>query len=244
LEDKKVNITKLALTVSPISNLTEVEPLTVTPTIIMPADIVLKTNYIVSRVALEVGWMFTCDMDEDFNITITDVFIPKQEVHGATTEIDPEGLGQVCRDLIAKGKGSDIGKIRGWSHSHVNMAPSPSGQDHNQFEQLHTAEGVEDFFVMMIHNKAGQVFSQVADKECQVKYTNVPIRVVMSSKSPEIIKEEIEEIEKHLNERVSYLSSFTNKPTLKVSNPAKPSNQSNNKSYGKSTTFNQKATKK
>ena len=120
----------------------------------------------------EVGWLGT--VDKQGNVyTITDVYLFDQEVHGATTEISPEGLADFATKLLEQPDGMEIwNSMKMWGHSHVNMGITPSGQDNKQMEEL--SQIGHDFFLRLICNKKGDMGIDLYDYEAGVEYHNVP----------------------------------------------------------------------
>ena len=102
----------------------------------------------------EVGWLGHVRKVEDLYI-IDSIYVPKQEVHSATTEIAPEGLIACMEDT-----GWD--SIGLWGHSHVNMSPGASGQDDSQFIKLLDET---PFFIRHIANKKGEYSLALYDGE-------------------------------------------------------------------------------
>jgi hypothetical protein len=104
----------------------------------------------------EVGWLGTASELSSGDFLIEDVFLFKQEVASATTEISPEGLSQFATDMLATPDGvAQLNKLRFWGHSHVNMGTSPSGQDEDQMRQF--ANSGHDWFIRGILNKAARM---------------------------------------------------------------------------------------
>ena len=110
-----------------------------------------KMQAYVDQCTTEVGWLGDVTLDpETFTFTITDVFLVKQEVNGATCELKEEALNELYRKRIEKNIPTDT--IMFWGHSHVNMSPSPSGQDETQLAELGANS---PYFIRMILNKKG-----------------------------------------------------------------------------------------
>lgn len=98
----------------------------------------------------EIGWLGFVKHFDGIGYLITDVVLLKQEVNGTTTEIDPEGLLDFWEQTPID-KQQDI-KI--WGHSHVNMSPSPSGQDDSQMDYFKDGN---PWFIRLITNKKGDM---------------------------------------------------------------------------------------
>ena len=127
------------------------------PTVLVAPQALEDMGIIIEEVDTEVGWLGSVDVTEGNDFIITEVFLPKQNVNGGTTEIDPEGYAELAQELMAtRENGLDVvNGIRFWGHSHVNMGTGPSGQDDSQLVKL--AEMCEDYFIAARGNKQGEL---------------------------------------------------------------------------------------
>ena len=121
-------------------------------------------RYLVDSVSTEVGWLGlvetgTNDKGVITSLTITNIYIPKQKVHGAETDIAAETLCDLAVELEESGKESE--KLIYWGHSHVNMSVSPSGQDEAQVEEF--LDNGCKLFIRGIYNKQGHSKVDVYD---------------------------------------------------------------------------------
>lgn len=108
---------------------------------------------------MEIGWFgYVKKLDNGGGYLITDVYLLKQEVHSTTTEINPEAELEHFSTMTEE----QINTNRLWGHSHVNMAPSPSGQDDNQAKEH--LKGVDDFYIRLITNKENKYNITIYDK--------------------------------------------------------------------------------
>ncbi len=90
----------------------------------------------------EVGWLTTARMVKNGasrTIHVDDVYLFKQQVHAATTELTAQGLAELGSRLIQEDQAAGIdpeqwraNNLRGYFHSHVNMEVDPSQQDNDQ----------------------------------------------------------------------------------------------------------------
>jgi len=119
-------------------------------------------------------------VERDGNIfTITDIFYPKHELVTSTTcEIDPEGMRNIMMYLMDNHRDADIGNLKMWGHSHVNMGISPSGQDETQAMTLVKDNG--DYLIRLIANKKGEMGITLYDLESRLKYSDLPYVVIES----------------------------------------------------------------
>lgn len=118
-----------------------------------------KIDLIVALCSKEVGWLgLVTRMDKDI-FYVHDVFIPKQEVNAATTEIAPEAISklenQLWKDKLITMENQGNTGLYLWGHSHVNMGVGPSCQDDAQFKEYYAPkEGTPPpFFIRQISNK-------------------------------------------------------------------------------------------
>lgn len=120
----------------------------------------------------EIGWLGTV-LREENDIYITDVYLFKQQVHGTTTEITPEGLSEFGMELLSQPDGMEIwNNMKMWGHSHVNMGVTPSGQDDKQMKEF--AQIGHDFFIRLIANKKGEMKIDVYDYANGFEFHDVP----------------------------------------------------------------------
>lgn len=185
-----------------------------------------KMNEYIEQCKLEIGWL-GCAKRVDNNFLITDVFLFKQEVHSATTEITTEGLSEFAMELMESNEDEGLeiwNNMRVWGHSHVDMATSPSGQDEKQIEVF--MENDNDFFIRLIGNKQGHLRIDVYDFKTGVQYSELDYNVLYEKEKNEkintisnqirLLRERLDAIlepEKDLKDRIS--KEITSKVTEK-----------------------------
>lgn len=137
----------------------------------------------------EIGWLGTALHDEKNNtFVIDDVFLFEQDVHGATTEITPEGLGDFANEILQKPDGMELwNNLKVWGHSHVNMGVTPSGQDDKQMETF--KEGGHNWFIRIIANKKGDMKIDLYNYATGVIYVDLPWIEVLSQEEQNIKKQ-------------------------------------------------------
>ena len=124
------------------------------PKVIFSSDSLIKMKIYVDEVDDEVGWLSTV-IRKGNEFFVHDVYLFEQDVHGATTEITPEGLSDFAEKILLEENGVDIwNNMKLWGHSHVNMGVTPSSQDEEQIEEL---KKNSDFFIRVIANKKGDM---------------------------------------------------------------------------------------
>lgn len=146
-----------------------------------------KMNEYIEQCSLEIGWLGCAERLEN-GIYISDVFLFKQEVHSATTEITTEGLNEFAMELMNTCEdGMEIwNNMRVWGHSHVNMPTSPSGQDDKQIEVF--MENDNDFFIRIIGNKKGELRIDLYDFKVGIQYSELPYDVIYDKEKDEKIR--------------------------------------------------------
>lgn len=160
------------------------------------SDIALQKMFVyTSEVADEVGWLGTVEQLPDNTYMISDTYLFEQQVHGATTEISPEGLMEFGMKLLEQPDGADIwNKMQMWGHSHVNMPISPSGQDDKQMQEF-SGNGYP-FFIRLICNKKGDMKLDFYDYENGFEFHDIPwVREVKENPIQKRIDELLAEID-------------------------------------------------
>lgn len=159
-------------------------PKTPMPRVFYMPEAYYSFKYLVEKCATEVGWLGLVEETTDGDYIITDIYVPKQEVHGAETDILPEDMIVLHEQIEAEGK--DPQKLLYWGHSHVNMGVNPSGQDERQIEEY--LEHVP-FFIRGIYNKSDKAKVDVFDTRTETMHLNVQCRLWTEPLSEERITE-------------------------------------------------------
>ena len=140
----------------------------------------------------EIGWLGFVKKLEGIGFMITDVMLLKQEVHATTTEIDPQALLEFWGQTPPEKQS----EIKVWGHSHVNMSPSPSGQDDSQMDYFKDGN---DWFIRLITNKKGDMNITIYDYANGIEihddtlYTYNPKRAELRTAIEAEIKEKVKE---------------------------------------------------
>lgn len=160
----------------------------------------------------EIGWLgYVEKLPDEAGYVITDVFLVDQEVHSTTTELSPDAIVKYYNELNEEDRQVFLEKCRLWGHSHVNMAPTPSGQDDSQ--GLALSKDVDDFYIRLITNKRGEYNITFYDKKIKAKIMTDEI-VLYNPEGAELRKQIKEEIEQKVKKK-TYESKWT--PTSKYS---------------------------
>ena len=140
----------------------------------------------------EIGWLgYVEKLPDEAGYVITDVFLVDQEVHSTTTELSPDAIVKYYNELNEEDRQVFLEKCRLWGHSHVNMAPTPSGQDDSQ--GLALSKDVDDFYIRLITNKRGEYNITFYDKKIKAKIMTDEI-VLYNPEGAELRKQIKEEI--------------------------------------------------
>ena len=176
------------------------------PIVYYSPKVAASIEYLVQQVSTEVGWLGIVDQFEDTgNFEVTEIFVPKQEVHGAETDIDAAAICELAEQLEAQGFESD--KLIYWGHSHVSMGVSPSSQDEVQIEEF-LENGCKQF-IRGIYNKYGDSKVDVYDVE-----SNCIHQCVRNIVRPEPMADEVK---KQLDELIkTNVQTKKFKPTVKA----------------------------
>jgi proteasome lid subunit RPN8/RPN11 len=140
----------------------------------------------------EIGWLGFVKKFPGTGYLITDVVLLKQEVHATTTEIDPQALLEFWGSTPVEQQVD----IKLWGHSHVNMSPTPSGQDDSQMDYFKDGN---DWFIRLITNKKGDMNITIYDYangieiHDDVLYTYNPKRAELRTAIEAEIKEKVKE---------------------------------------------------
>lgn len=116
----------------------------------------------------EIGWLgYVEKLQDGQGYMVTDVFLVDQEVHATTTELSPTAIIDFYNKLDDKGRAEFLSKCKLWGHSHVNMSPSPSGQDDAQGLEL--SKDVDDFYIRLITNKKENIILHFMTRPSKLK---------------------------------------------------------------------------
>lgn len=147
----------------------------------------------------EIGWLgYVEKLKDGSGYMVTDVFLLDQEVHGATTELSPTAIMDYYNNLDEAGREEFLTKCKLWGHSHVNMSPSPSGQDDTQGLEL--SKDVDDYYIRLITNKKGEFNITFYDKIIKAKIMTDEV-ILYSPEGIELRKQIQEEIKQKVKKK-------------------------------------------
>lgn len=129
----------------------------------IPRELFLKMKSI-CHAALhdEFQWFVPVERKGNVFVMIDDIHVPDQTVTATTVKSTPtQMLGLLER------KDPNV-FLKGWCHSHVDMACSPSQRDYTDIaEQRSEITEYDDFRIMLIVNKRGETYAEVHTLEYQ-----------------------------------------------------------------------------
>jgi NACalpha-BTF3-like transcription factor len=121
------------------------------PLLYFTPDALLTMQCYVEECSDEVGWLGVVRAYENDLYLCSEAHLLYQEVNGATTEINPEGLVKFAEEI-----GLELMEdVKLWGHSHVNMGTGASSQDDKQMEFFNNSG--HDWFFRIICNKKGSI---------------------------------------------------------------------------------------
>ena len=179
-----------------------------------------KVHEIVRQSPKEVGWMGQMVREVDdkglISLTLFNPYCPRQEVSGATTDIDAEGVAEYALAV----KQPEL--IKWWGHSHVKMGVSPSGTDMTTFHE-HIEHDPDVPFVMSIHNQMHETYCNIYIGG-GVYAENVPLHIDWDN--GDTVKEVAEELKLNVREKVY---AIPKSPQTNGYNSGKPSGKGKGK---------------
>jgi hypothetical protein len=168
----------------------KVEFLGGTPKIYATPEAMHKMQAYTELCSDEIGWLGDVEELGGMRYLITDVFLAKQTVSGATCNLTPEGILELIEERLIAGE--EVSNMKMWGHSHVNMGAFASGQDETQFKELQANS--TDFFIRLIMNKRDDFHITFIDIARQIQWTELPITVyVPHSIDKDLIRAEIKD---------------------------------------------------
>jgi hypothetical protein len=205
---RKADMSKVVLMKESRDNKTTV---TGYPSIKITEKALIDLSVLVSLVETEVGWYGMVQWTPENDLLITEILVPTQQCHGATTEISGAGLAELCEEMMAKEAEegitldkSRVHSIRYWGHSHVNMGVTASGQDDKQM--LEYGDAGVDMMIRGIHNKRGDTQFDVyyyRNGKVFMHFKDVPWEVVEES---DRFKEVVTSMQEVVKARVSTIT--------------------------------------
>lgn len=146
---------------------------------------------IVSLAPQETQWFHTIDAIEKTSNSITlslstELYIPKQNTSATQVDTSSSMMIEFYNELKDRYNDQEVinnklNSMNCWCHSHVNMAPNPSGQDVSQFATFVNSNltmNNANWQIMLIFNKRDEYYSRVYDPNTGIVYEGVPILVV------------------------------------------------------------------
>lgn len=121
-----------------------------------------KLQHLINNNTLEVGWWGTVTKNGN-TYTIDDIFVPKQRVSGATTDISADGLNKIVDDLLVSQGHAD--NLLYWGHLHPNFSCCPSATDERTAQEFVDKTDAGSYFIRGIYNKKGESKVDIYQKD-------------------------------------------------------------------------------
>ena len=136
------------------------------PVVYYTPNVKAVINHLVAVNTAEVGWLGLVKQVNDNDYLVYQVYVPKQTVHAAETDIDSDAMANLGIEIAEADMPPE--DLYYWGHSHVNMDVSPSAQDESQIEEF--LEAGCKRFIRGIYNKYGHSKVDVYDVPRNVIY--------------------------------------------------------------------------
>jgi proteasome lid subunit RPN8/RPN11 len=125
------------------------------PTICFTPTAYAKLLYMKKSSDMEVSGFGICKADNP--LYITDFITVKQECTSVTTEMDADGLERYFEEMEEKGLAISQ-YFRIWIHTHPGMAPTPSGTDEKNFDEMFNKCS---WAIMLICGKNEEIYARL-----------------------------------------------------------------------------------
>jgi hypothetical protein len=139
----------------PHSAMSRVSYLRNAPRVVLHPEVYRTMLLYVERAPLEVGWQGTA-VRRGNDFIIDRVYLLKQTVSAATTDLSVQGRDELCMELLGQGAAGveAVNNLRFWGHSHVRMEVEASGRDEATMREFE--EGGLPWAIRGIFNKLGR----------------------------------------------------------------------------------------
>lgn len=167
-----------------------------TPKLYIPSDIYNKIMFWVDKSDYEVSWWGLLDYDKNHNhFIVKEVFLLKQKVGKASTEIDPNAMAR----LMYQVRESPY-KLRWWGHSHVKMGVFWSGTDMDTIKEF----SKDGWLLSSVFNQKREVrTSLMLQSPMSIFIDEIETAIIAPEALPEWEQEFEEKVEVHKYTQVS-----------------------------------------
>lgn len=132
----------------------------------------IKINALVREFSSEVAWYGVGERVDDNSYLITDILVYPQKVTGATVDLNEGEYAKWRYENLEDERFSHI-VLQG--HSHVNFKASPSGTDDEHMQQILDQLDDEQFYIFIIVNKSGDIYTKIYDFANNVMYEDADV---------------------------------------------------------------------
>lgn len=116
--------------------------------------------YVTDHVTTEVAMFGIVTRLAEYQFYVEKVYLPHQQVHSTTAEIEPDDLVAFVEELLTYPNGlEEYERLRLWAHSHANMGLTASGQDDKTLEWL--ASATPEPFIAVRTNRKGEITADI-----------------------------------------------------------------------------------
>jgi hypothetical protein len=116
----------------------------------------------------EIGWLGTVTELGGGKYLVDGIFMPGQDVHGSTTELNEDGLGELFTELATTDFDA-CERMHFWGHVHPTNSTSPSPQDEGQMDLFSHNE----WFIRGIFGRQGRAEFTFFDYKNGVRWNDV-----------------------------------------------------------------------
>lgn len=120
----------------------------------------------------EIGWLGTVSELGCGEYLIDGIYMPGQQVHGATCELTEDGLSELMTEL-ASSNFDACERMHFWGHVHPGNGTSPSSQDDVQMDSFKHNE----WFIRGIFGRNGRAEFTFFDFKNEIRWDDVPWQI-------------------------------------------------------------------
>lgn len=159
---------------------------------VISRSLLTQVQYLVKNVPTECQWFHSITKTtytDGIVFRIDELIIPPQEVTGATVDSSPADVKAMSDEIktVAGGYNAEynnmLKRIKCWSHSHVNMTPTPSGTDEQTFKEYvadtvtQNNDGEQYPVGMFIVNKQNKYYLRIYDPELDLIFDGLTLHI-------------------------------------------------------------------
>lgn len=152
-----------------------------------------KLKHYIDCIEYEISGLGLVEKRDDGSLYVPDIFLLKQEVSGAETDLDSHAVAEFVDEKL-QDPDFPIENLKLWWHSHVRMGVFWSGTDVATINRLDTEQSEENWMLSIVGNKLGNRLARLDVYAPHRMWMNeLKIEVEEDQTLKEAIKKEIEE---------------------------------------------------